>query len=86
MMSSVRNPSPSTRTRSSSGSMRFKDGKERELKDLLSGKAPQRLVIAVQDRAPQMFADPNLDGDVHAAAERIAVGSDEEAGYREAPP
>jgi len=52
-------------------------GKERELKNLLAGKAPQGPVIAVQNRALQVLADPKLDGNVEAAAERISVGSGE---------
>jgi hypothetical protein len=55
-------------------------GKERELKNLLSGKTPQGLVIAVQNRAPQMLTDPKLDRYVQAAAERISVGSREKQG------
>ena len=50
-------------------------GKERELKNLLAGKAPQGLVTAVQNRAAQVLADPKLDGNVETAAERISVGS-----------
>jgi len=50
-------------------------GKERELKNLLAGEAPQGLVIAIQNRAPQVLTDPKLDGNVKAATERISVGS-----------
>jgi hypothetical protein len=52
-------------------------GKERELKNLFAGEAPQGLAIAVQNRAPQVLADPKLDGNVEAATERISVGSGE---------
>ena len=52
-------------------------GKKRELKNLLAGKAPQGLFIAVQNRAPKVLADPKLDGNVEAAAERISVGTGE---------
>jgi hypothetical protein len=49
-------------------------GEERELKHLLSRKTPQNLVIAVQNHSADVVADADLDGHVHASAERIAVG------------
>jgi hypothetical protein len=56
----------------------IQSGKERELKDLLSRKASERLVITVEDCASQVLADPKLDGHVETAAERISVGGGEQ--------